>query len=114
MNFVTGIVRGGKLALPALGGRMIASDVTLPSEGAEVTVGLRPQDLRLTNGDTATLELREQLGPVAYDHLICADGAKIIVETRGEDDWSEGSRVGLDFNDADVLLFNAKTEARLR
>ncbi|NIZ11866.1 ABC transporter ATP-binding protein [Phaeobacter sp. HF9A] len=114
MNFVTGIVRGGKLALPALGGRMIAVDVALPSEGAEVTVGLRPQDLRLTNGDTATLELREQLGPVAYDHLICADGAKIIVETRGEDDWSEGSRVGLDFDDADVLLFDAKTEARLR
>ncbi|MCG7628346.1 sn-glycerol-3-phosphate ABC transporter ATP-binding protein UgpC [Epibacterium sp. MM17-32] len=114
MNFVTGTVQDGKVTVPAFDGRQISTEVALPAEGTPVIVGLRPQNIAVSAGHTATLDLRERLGAVAYDHLICADGAKIIVETRGEDSLEEGAAVALDFDDADVFLFDASSEARLR
>lgn len=114
MNFVEGEVRGGRVAVAAFGGREIAPSVALPAEGAKVIVGLRPQHVKVSPQGTAVLDLRERLGAVAYDHLICAEGSKIIVETRGEDALEEGAAVSLDFADEDVFLFDAETEARLR
>jgi len=114
MNFVEGIVQGGKVIVPAYGEREVSTDVALPAAGAKVYVGLRPQNITLTPGNTATLELRERLGALAYDHLICADGSKIIVETRGEDALDEGASVNLAFDDADAYFFDADSEARLR
>ncbi|TNJ45579.1 ABC transporter ATP-binding protein [Phaeobacter sp. B1627] len=114
MNFVDGIVRGGKIVIASFGNREIETSVALPAEGKAVIVGLRPQNIMVGPGDVATLELRERLGAVAYDHLICPDGAKIIVETRGEDALEEGATVSLDFADQDVFVFDAENEARLR
>ncbi|KUP94883.1 ABC transporter ATP-binding protein [Tritonibacter horizontis] len=114
MNFVAGQVTDKGVEIAALGGRVVAPNVTLPPIGTEVIVGLRPQSITLSAGDTAQLELRERLGAVAYDHLICTDGSKLIVETRGEDMLEEGTSVSLSFNDADVFLFDKETEARLR
>lgn len=114
MNFVEGEVRGGKVTVAAFGGREIITSVALPADGAKVIVGLRPQHITVSPQGPATLELRERLGAVAYDHLICADGSKIIVETRGEDSLEEGASVSLGFSDDDVFLFDATTENRLR
>ncbi|WP_417818072.1 ABC transporter ATP-binding protein [Tritonibacter scottomollicae] len=114
MNFVEGKVCGGKVTVDAFGGREITTSVTLPPEGSKVIVGLRPQQITVSAGGPATLDLRERLGAVAYDHLICADGSKIIVETRGEDALDEGASISLDFSDDDAFLFDAKTEMRLR
>ncbi len=114
MNFVEGEVRGGKVTVAAFGGREIITSVALPADGAKVIVGLRPQHITVSPQGPATLELRERLGAVAYDHLICADGSKIIVETRGEDSLEEGASVSLDLSDDDVFLFDATTENRLR
>ncbi len=114
INFVEGEVRGGKVTVAAFGGREIITSVALPADGAKVIVGLRPQHITVSPQGPATLELRERLGAVAYDHLICADGSKIIVETRGEDSLEEGASVSLDFSDDDVFLFDATTENRLR
>lgn len=114
MNFVEGEVRGGKVTVAAFGGREIITPIALPADGAKVIVGLRPQHITVSPQGPATLELRERLGAVAYDHLICADGSKIIVETRGEDSLEEGASVSLGFSDDDVFLFDATTENRLR
>ncbi|MEY8800638.1 ABC transporter ATP-binding protein [Leisingera sp. XS_AS12] len=114
MNFVEGEVRGGKVTVAAFGGREIITPIALPADGTKVIVGLRPQHITVSPQGPATLELRERLGAVAYDHLICADGSKIIVETRGEDSLEEGASVSLDFSDDDVFLFDATTENRLR
>ncbi|CUH79554.1 sn-glycerol-3-phosphate import ATP-binding protein UgpC [Tritonibacter multivorans] len=115
MNFVEGEVVGGKVTVPAFGGREITTSVALPGEGSKVIVGLRPQNILVKADEgAATLDLRERLGAVAYDHLICADGAKIIVETRGDEEIAEGSKVTLEFNDEDAFFFDAATEARLR
>ncbi len=114
MNFVEGVVQEGKVSVAAFGGRAISTSVALPGEGEKVIVGLRPQCITITAGGPVTLDLRERLGAVAYDHLICADGSKIIVETRGQDALEEGSAVSLDFVDGDVFFFDTKTEARLR
>ncbi|GAB5430816.1 MAG: sn-glycerol-3-phosphate ABC transporter ATP-binding protein UgpC [Epibacterium sp.] len=114
MNFVEGEVRGGKVVVRAFGGREITTSVALPQDGAKVIVGLRPQHIRLSANGPATLDLRERLGGVSYDHLICAEGAKLIVETRDEDSLEEGDSVGFDFEDRDVFLFDAQSEARLR
>ena len=114
MNFVEGEVRGGKVVVRAFGGREITTSVALPQDGAKVIVGLRPQHIRLSADGPATLDLRERLGGVSYDHLICAEGAKLIVETRDEDSLEEGDSVGFDFEDRDVFLFDAQSEERLR
>ncbi|WP_420004567.1 ABC transporter ATP-binding protein [Arenibacterium sp. LLYu02] len=114
MNFVEGVVQGGKVTVAAFGGRAISTSVALPAEGAKVIVGLRPQSVVVSAGGAVTLDLRERLGAVAYDHLICADGSKIIVETRGQDNLEEGAAVSLDFADSDVFFFDAQTEKRLR
>ncbi|MEM7491012.1 MAG: sn-glycerol-3-phosphate ABC transporter ATP-binding protein UgpC, partial [Pseudomonadota bacterium] len=44
MNFVSGTVKGGAVEVPALGATLPVP-VTLPSEGSEVIVGMRPEHL---------------------------------------------------------------------
>lgn len=114
MNFVDGEVRSGKVVVPAFGGREISTAVALPAEGNKVIVGLRPQHISVSPEGPATLELRERLGAVAYDHMICSDGSRLIVETPGQDALEEGAAVSLNFEDSNAFLFDAKTEMRLR
>ncbi|WP_371156497.1 ABC transporter ATP-binding protein [Jannaschia sp. 2305UL9-9] len=113
MNFLTGVVRGGAVEVPALG-LTVAPAVTLPSEGSDVIVGLRPEHLVVGAGDALTVDLTEALGGVSYAYLSSATGEKLIVEERGDLRSSEGDRVGLTIEDRRVMLFDPRTEARLR
>jgi lactose/L-arabinose transport system ATP-binding protein len=118
MNFLAGEVTGpGQVRIPALSDRVLTTDVALPAPGAKVQVGLRPQHLRIgpAEGDTGiVLDIRERLGAVSYDYLIAPGDQKIIVETRDPRGVPEGSNVGLDFDDADALVFDAETGERRR
>lgn len=116
MNFVDGIVIGdGKIVLPSLDGRVVSTPVALPSTDEKVLVGLRPQNLRVREGDSRIrLDLREHLGGVSYDYLVTGGGEKLVVENREQDAIAEGSSVILDFDDGDAMFFDAKNEARLR
>ncbi len=115
MNFLEGTVSGSTVRLPALNGREVPTGVTLPAEGKPVLVGLRPQHLKVVEGGKGlTLDIRERLGSVAYDHLITPGDGKLIVETRGDETIPEGSEVGLEFDADDALFFDGETEARLR
>ncbi|PIE07319.1 MAG: ABC transporter ATP-binding protein [Rhodobacterales bacterium] len=116
MNFMRAeVVAADKVAVPALDGAEITATVALPPVGAEVLVGVRPQDLGLHEAkSTLTVEIRERLGGVAYDYLRASTGERIVVEIKGDAPMAEGTEVGLDFDPDRVFFFDAKTTLRLR
>ena len=115
MNFVKGIARTGAVEVPALGGLQLPTSVALPEDGAEVTVGLRPQNLSLDEAAAdMTVYITEQLGGVSYVYLDAESGDRFIVEARGGGTLKSGSKTGVSFDPATAMYFDAKTEARLR
>ena len=115
MNFLNGVVEGGKVRVPALDGAALETNVALPGEGAEVIVGLRPQNLSVREADSPLkVDLRERLGGVAYDYLSTPTGERIVIETRGDEAISSGAGVVVEFEPETAMFFDAKTEVRLR
>jgi lactose/L-arabinose transport system ATP-binding protein len=112
MNFVAGVADAGAVAAKGLAGSVTTS-AALPAKGTEVTVGLRPQHLKITAGDTHRVELTEALGGVAYVHLTGPTGEKLIVERHDQVSLEPGSRVGLGYDAKDAMVFD-KDGARLR
>ncbi len=113
MNFFEGQIDGGQVSVAALGGAQMAAPASAGSSGP-ITVGLRPNHLRLGPGDTHAVDLSERLGGVSYHYLTAPDGARIIVEAHDQVAPAPGSRTGLTFNADDALFFDAATEVRLR
>ncbi len=115
MNFLEGVVVNGKVSIPALGAAMIETAVGLPSNGGTVLVGLRPQHLTVVAGPSdIALDIRERLGGVSYDYLNLPHGARLIAETRNDEQIAEGTTVQVSFDPANALLFDTVTEKRLR
>ena len=113
MNFVAGTVAGhGRIAAKGLA-QELATTAALPGAGAEVTVGLRPQHLKLTEGSTHRVEMTEALGGVAYVHLMAPTGEKLIVERHDQVMLDPGAMVGVSFDPATAMVF-AADGARLR
>jgi lactose/L-arabinose transport system ATP-binding protein len=112
MNFVAGVAEAGAVAAKGLGG-VVATTVGLPAKGAEVTVGLRPQHLKIGPGDTHRVELTEALGGVSYVHLTAPSGEKLIVERHDQVSLELGAKVGISFDARDAMLFD-KDGLRLR
>ena len=107
MNFVAGTVaRAGVVEAPGLGGR-VETDAALPGAGAKVVVGLRPQHLAVTEGDTHRVEMTEALGGVSFIHLSAPGGEVLVVEAPGDAVPRTGGRVGLDFQPAQAMVFAA-------
>ncbi|MEM7644576.1 MAG: sn-glycerol-3-phosphate ABC transporter ATP-binding protein UgpC [Pseudomonadota bacterium] len=113
MNFVKGTVKDGAVEVPAMGISM-SVPIVLPSDGSDVTVGMRPEHLEIGPGDGLSVDLTEALGGVSYAYLTAGSGEKLIVEERGDIRSNEGDRVGLSIDPARVMLFDAATEQRLR
>ena len=115
MHFVTGSVSAGGLAAPGLSAGTIAHPAALPGDGAKVTVGVRPQHLTLDpSGNTHTVDLTERLGGLSYVYLIADTGERLIIEEGEETDLPTEGRVGISFDPRHVMVFDAKTEQRLR
>ncbi len=114
MNFLRGVVDGGKVRLTDLN-RTIEANVTLPADGKPVLVGVRPQHITIDEtGDDLTLDIRERLGGVAYDYLLTEAGDKITVETDSDEEIAEGSKVTIGFALENTMFFDGETEKRLR
>jgi lactose/L-arabinose transport system ATP-binding protein len=115
MNFLKGTVtEGNEVAVKGLA-TTFRPTATLPAAGTEVLVGVRPQHLALDPGASShSVELTEQLGGVSYVYLAADTGEKIIVEAREGVPVPQSGRVGLAFDPAKALVFDAKTEARIR
>ncbi|SHE88187.1 carbohydrate ABC transporter ATP-binding protein, CUT1 family [Litoreibacter ascidiaceicola] len=114
MNFLDGVVTGGEVDIPALKGRY-KLPLGTPADGTEVSFGIRPEHLEIDpKGDTHTVDMTEALGGVSFAHLISDTGEKIIVEERGDERSQEGARVGVSFALDRAMLFDRKSEARIR
>jgi lactose/L-arabinose transport system ATP-binding protein len=112
MNFQNATVaRAGLLTVPGLG-TDVATQVALPGAGAKVVTGLRPQAVRLVAGDSHKVEICEALGGVTFVHLTGPTGEKLVVEARGDTTPEPGSKLGIDFDAADVLVFAADEAGR--
>jgi lactose/L-arabinose transport system ATP-binding protein len=112
MNFVAGVAEAGSVAAKGLGGS-VATAIGLPAKGAEVTVGLRPQHLKIGAGATHRVELTEALGGVSYVHLTAPSGEKLIIERHDQVNLEPGAMVGVSFDAKDAMLFD-KDGLRLR
>ncbi len=113
MNFVTGVVSGAGVSIPDLG-LNFATDVSLPAEGQQVTVGIRPEHIMITEGDHLTVDLAEHLGGVSYLYLVSAGGDRLIVEAREGRSRQKGTKVGLSVDPSSVYLFDPSTQKRIR
>lgn len=114
MNFLDGVVRGDTVHVPSLKSDF-AVPVSLPPEGSEVTLGMRPEHIEIDPaGDTHDIDLTEALGGTSYAYLLSATGEKIIVEERGDHRSAEGARVGITFPVARTMLFDRRSEMRIR
>lgn len=115
MNFLNGVVEGGKVRVPGLNDHLVDTGVALPSEGNSVTVGLRPQNLTLRAAPSGiVVDISERLGGVAYDYLTTPSGEKLVVETKGDDVQPEGTEVAVEFDPDTAMFFDATSEERLR
>ena len=114
MNFVDATVKNGKVSVPSLK-QDLSLNVTMPSDGTSVQLGLRPEHLSVDRkASTHTVDLTEALGGVSYAYLVSENGERLIVEERGEDRVETGAKVGVTFDNAQARLFDANTELRIR
>lgn len=114
MNFVGAtVLASGSANAPGLNGETPVA-MRLADVGKPLTLGLRPQHLRLTEGNTHRVEMTEALGGVSYLHVSAATGEKLVIESRDDPKVRIGDRVGIAFDPAHLMAFDAKTELRLR
>ncbi|WP_179378821.1 ABC transporter ATP-binding protein [Jannaschia marina] len=113
MNFLNGTVKDGAVEVPGLK-TSVSPQVTLPSDGTDVIVGMRPEHLTVASGDVLGVDLTEALGGVSYAYLTADTGEKIIVEERGDIRSNEGDRVTVSIEPERIMLFDANTEQRIR
>ncbi|MEJ5218031.1 sn-glycerol-3-phosphate ABC transporter ATP-binding protein UgpC [Cognatishimia sp. D5M38] len=115
MNFLNGVVEGGKVRVPALDGEVFETSVGLPADGGDVLVGLRPQHLSVTEAKSSiTVDISEQLGGVSYEYLTTSTGERVVVESKDEEVLKSGTTVKVAYNPEKVMFFDAQTELRLR
>ncbi len=114
MNFVAGTVEGaGRVACAGLVDP-VTMRVRLPDAGQPVTLGIRPQHLSLAPGATHRVELTEALGGVSFLHVSAPSGEKLVIESRDDPSVKMGDMVGIAFDPAHVMAFDARDERRIR
>ena len=111
MNFFAGKVSGKGIELE--GGHLLALDpARLPGDG-QVTVGVRPQHMRLgKTGDgaaaiDATVRLVEALGSETVIHATAEGQPRIVLTLPGQQPVKAGEAVALSFDWKDAHLFAA-------
>lgn len=115
MNFLKATINNGQVVVPALDNLSIPCNAQLPAEGSDVLVGLRPQQLEISNeGPQLEVDIIEHLGGVAYMHLVTPTAEKLVVELRGKDTMTKQTHSGIHINIDDVMLFDAQTEQRIK
>ena len=107
MNFVVGVVdgAGSVLAKGLLGA--VATGVALPAAGGEVSVGVRPQHLRIEAGGTHRVEMTEALGGVSFVHATAPSGERLIIESHDQVGVRPGDMIGVGFDAKDAMFFGA-------
>jgi multiple sugar transport system ATP-binding protein len=114
MNFLDGTVEGiaGERAVAALAGghRLEIPGDPRMAAGMRITIGARPQHIKLGNGDgslPATIRLVEALGAETVIHTDVA-GQKMLVVAQGQHKLMPGSDIQLSLAGAPLHLFDEK------
>jgi multiple sugar transport system ATP-binding protein len=91
----------------------VAADARSARPGDAVTLGARPEGLRIGAGPLpATVTLIEWLGNIRFAYLDCeAADEPLIVQLRPQDRLKEGESVALDLSPEDGHLFDAAGQA---
>ncbi|MBI1417545.1 MAG: sn-glycerol-3-phosphate ABC transporter ATP-binding protein UgpC [Limimaricola sp.] len=113
MNFLSGTITPEGVEVPGLK-TVIPRQLAPAMHGRPVIVGLRPEHVAVGEGDALHVDLTENLGGVAFTHLMTDTGEKVVVEQRGTSAAKEGSRIGLTIDPALMFLFDPQTEQRIR
>jgi lactose/L-arabinose transport system ATP-binding protein len=115
MNFLNAVVENGALMVPGLNNITVPSKATLPAEGTELVVGIRPQHFVQSEvPNPFKVDIIEHLGGVSYVHLHTATGEKLIVEQRGSSLERGVETINLAVDLDDVMVFDAQTQLRIR
>jgi lactose/L-arabinose transport system ATP-binding protein len=111
MNFLEGVAIEGGVRVPRLGGL----ELPAPSRGgAPLRVGVRPEHMRLVEGDALKVDLLEHLGGVSYVHLLTGDGQRLIAEARNMRGGRPGATVGVEVAPDDAFFFDPASGLRVR
>ncbi len=118
MNFLKAQVSGGRLVLPEFAGQTLPLPPlrSAPDDGAELTLGLRPELFR--RGGEAGLELMieivEHLGDETFAYATPGRGGPVLTLAMGEGrDLSPGQRLTARFDATRAMLFDTRGQ-RLR
>jgi ABC-type sugar transport system ATPase subunit len=115
MNFITAGVAAsnGGLMLPLAGeaGLSFGPGELAAKPSEELTLGVRPQHIRLSEADgqaiPAAVRLVEALGSETIVHTDTEDGRRLLVVLSGQHRIAAGEKVGLSFDKKDAHLFGA-------
>jgi lactose/L-arabinose transport system ATP-binding protein len=114
MNFISGVVELGEVRVSGLDASY-AVKVQMPNDGTIVEMGIRSEHLTIVRGGgELTVELTEALGGVSYAYIVTPNGERIVVEERGDERVSEGDKVSLSFDVSRAMLFDTRSEMRIR
>lgn len=115
MNFlpVSGSAKGDKTVLHLPGGRSLES--AQPNAGRAVTLGVRPENLMLTDFDggpfAGTVEVVEHFGEYALVHMTLADDLELTVKVEGAPDIARGAKLGAMLREGSPQLFDDQGRA---
>jgi lactose/L-arabinose transport system ATP-binding protein len=83
--------------------------------GTELTLGIRPEHLRITEAASGKGKLRvevtEILGDTTYLHGLTATGNRLTVSAKGFHGYKHNETVGFDFDDKHAHLFDTRGDA---
>jgi multiple sugar transport system ATP-binding protein len=115
MNFFGGRIANGAVRLTTGETVELPRDSFDMAEGAEVTLGIRPNGLHPAgNGIGLTVTGVEQLGGESYIYGNTHDGTAVTVHSTGQTAIEPGGEVTLAIDPAEAHLFSAKTTRSLR
>jgi len=115
MNFIAGEIGGAKNGEIQFRGKsgleltLPAADV--PQTGEPMTVGIRPEHLRIVDAERGVLagevQIAEHLGGETFLYVTLPSGETLVVEIQGQVAARPGERVGIDFEPGAHHLFSA-------
>jgi ABC-type sugar transport system ATPase subunit len=111
MNFLAGTARHGAGIDLGPSGTLAADIPPSVADGGKLTLGIRPEHLKVLAGEgaglSATVDLVERLGETGFAHLRLPTGQVVIAEIRGETELRPGGRASLSPDRAHIHLFDA-------
>jgi ABC-type sugar transport system ATPase subunit len=117
MNFIEGArIGGGEVAIP-VGDRVVPVAASALASGADrpVRLGVRPQDVRLgdAGGVPGEVTLVQLVGSEQLVDLELGGGARVTAEVKADVPVTQGARVPVSFDPAQLHLFDAESGRNL-